>query len=82
MEASNVNDLKKDSLSSEIPIDSTASIQEIQCESKEKVEATPPEKDSGSVMSFLGFFRFFGAGFMAAVAFLDPGNLEADINVG
>lgn len=30
----------------------------------------------------MGFLRFIGTGFLAVVAFLDPGNLEADIQVG
>lgn len=55
-------------------------------------EADPekPEPDASdeqcqansSRFSFMGLMSFFGAGFLSAVAFLDPGNLEADINVG
>lgn len=72
--------------SSEIPLDSgpnDADIGEIRCECTEKLDASTSQHERDDARSsFLGFFRFFGAGFMSAVAFLDPGNLEADINVG
>ena len=38
--------------------------------------------DEAARFTMPGLFRFCGTGFLAAVAFLDPGNLEADILVG
>ena len=38
--------------------------------------------DEAARFTMSGLFRFCGTGFLAAVAFLDPGNLEADILVG
>ncbi len=48
--------------------------------------AVPPEKPaklSKRVSQWLaGFFRFVGPGFVMTIAFLDPGNLAADVNQG
>ena len=48
----------------------------------EKHDVSDEQCHANSRFSLMGLLRFFGAGFLSAVAFLDPGNLEADINVG
>jgi Mn2+/Fe2+ NRAMP family transporter len=53
-----------------------------------EIEALDAQSDASfsttdnSRATVCGFLRFFGSGFLAVVAFLDPGNLEADIQVG
>uniref|UniRef100_A0A7R9V4I2 Natural resistance-associated macrophage protein n=1 Tax=Chlamydomonas euryale TaxID=1486919 RepID=A0A7R9V4I2_9CHLO len=42
----------------------------------------PELDDPGSKFSTLQFLRFCGSGLLMSVSYLDPGNLEADIQVG
>ncbi|KAG1669253.1 hypothetical protein FOA52_003290 [Chlamydomonas sp. UWO 241] len=48
----------------------------------QRSEAESASKADAATFSFLQFVRFCGSGLLMSVSYLDPGNLEADIQVG
>ena len=46
-----------------------------------KGEVTPTHEDADESWSWATFFSYAGPGFLVAIAYLDPGNLEANLQV-
>ena len=47
-----------------------------------KGEIKPPDEGADVSWSWMTFWSYTGPGFLIAIAYLDPGNLEADLQAG